>query len=964
MANATIPAAKLLQILQANQLIEKTRLDALLATLSPEVMADTATLANAIATAKLLSKFQLALLTSGKSRSLMVAGKYRIIDRLGAGGMGLVYLCEHIRMKRAVALKVLPQKAAKEPGTLARFMKEAQIAASLRHPNIVQAYDTDQDGGIHYFVMEYVDGVDLERLVKKIGPLSPVRAANYITQTAEGLQEAANQGMVHRDIKPANLLVDRDGVIKILDLGLARVFDDDQDLTQRFDQNSVIGTVDYIAPEQVIDSHNVDSRADIYSLGITFYFLLTGKTPFRDATTAQKLMMHQMREMPSVRELNPAVPEGMARIISKMVAKKREDRYQSPIEVADALQKWTSQPVPPPNDDEIPPKNFMIGSGSGGSSISGRSAPTSLRHRPNPQSSSASLRRQALQQKTNRNVTMSLVAAGCCIALVAIFVQFGGKSTTENRLQPEITTTTTTPSAPVERLPGFSRIDVGPSVRQSDLKNGQARLTEHDVWWLSGEDKEIIKETEPTWAATLRPRLIGKRHPILPFAFFTHPTVGFATLNPEGRVLPTETVINPAEIDRESNVHWTTPPVLEHQFNEVNSITCGFGPLSARINGTTLRVRSGAMLLHGPNNANSTVIGGGPNRLTLDFNQHPATISIISQPTGSQSAHHVHVKAQLAGLTNQPLILSGTPLATVSIDKLPTDIKQLVIQGLVNDEAAMFEFQTGSDFANPQHRFPVVIGNARVNYSGSTKAEVRQSIRLLQNQIAQFHVDTPTKTGQIPLWLYGPISGSGRLIKSGNQLLMVMNPQNDYSGGTVVTGGNLSIQTRDGTPLGTGSVIIRPNAGLSGAGRIPGGITMEAGSVVVPGNDDGYPLHVSNRWTIDPKQPACRFQARLTNQSKTLAMYDGTAPLDWSNVTLEIVLVPPFQPIATTKMFLVHNLSSNSSMSNFLNALPDGRVRSNDRQYSARIGYQGNAATGNTTGGNDIVLFDWLPESP
>src|SRR5262245_56404965 len=236
-----------------------------------------------------LTDFQAEQLLQGKYRGFNV-GKYKVLERLGVGAMGTVYLCEHPGMRRRVAIKVLPASLASNPSILARFQREAKAMAAIDHVNLVQAHDIDQDGQMHFLVMDYVDGVNLQQLVLRVGALNPLRAANYIRQAAQGLQHAHEAGLVHRDIKPGNLLVDRTGIVRILDLGLARFFHDNEDmLTVQYDDKVMLGTVDYVAPEQVRDSHNVDIRADIYSLGATFYFLLSGQPMFPEGTKPQKL---------------------------------------------------------------------------------------------------------------------------------------------------------------------------------------------------------------------------------------------------------------------------------------------------------------------------------------------------------------------------------------------------------------------------------------------------------------------------------------------------------------------------------------------------------------------------------------------------------------------------------------------------------------------------------------------------
>jgi tRNA A-37 threonylcarbamoyl transferase component Bud32 len=301
-----------------------------------------------------LTHFQAEQFLLGKWRRFTI-GKYKVLERLGSGGMGSVYLCEHTLMRRRVAVKVLPTAKAEDPAALERFFREARAVAALDHPNIVRAYDIDQEDNLHFLVMEHVDGSNLQEIVKKTGPLDPLRAAHYMTQSALGLQHAfETAGLVHRDIKPGNILVDRNGIVKILDMGLARFFHDEEDnITKKFDEN-VLGTADYLAPEQALNSHDVDVRADIYSLGATFYFTLTGRTPFSEGTVAQKLIWHQTRQPKAIRSLRPEVPEALTAVIDRMMAKDANQRFQTPAKVAEALSPWTQTPIPPPPESEMP----------------------------------------------------------------------------------------------------------------------------------------------------------------------------------------------------------------------------------------------------------------------------------------------------------------------------------------------------------------------------------------------------------------------------------------------------------------------------------------------------------------------------------------------------------------------------------------------------------------------------------
>jgi eukaryotic-like serine/threonine-protein kinase len=311
-------------------------------------------LAARLVAAGLLTQFQAEQLLLGKHRGYSI-GKYRILERIGAGGHSTVYLGEHMVVKRRVAIKVLPMARSENPSALARFYREARATGALDHPNLVKAYDVDCDNGLHFLVMDYVDGSSLQQIVARFGPLSIERSAHYIRQAAQGLQAAHAAALVHRDIKPANIILDRLGVIRVLDLGLARFFCDNEDpLTLKYDENSVLGTADYVAPEQALNSHEVDSRADIYSLGATFYFLLSGRPLFPEGQITHKLIWHQTRQPTPLRQLRPEVSPKLSAVVERMLDKARERRYQNVAEVMDALLPWTAEPVPPPSAEEMP----------------------------------------------------------------------------------------------------------------------------------------------------------------------------------------------------------------------------------------------------------------------------------------------------------------------------------------------------------------------------------------------------------------------------------------------------------------------------------------------------------------------------------------------------------------------------------------------------------------------------------
>ncbi|WP_417391050.1 protein kinase domain-containing protein [Gimesia sp.] len=288
---------------------------------------------------KKVTKLQAQLVYQGKGDRLLL-GNYLILDKIGAGGMGDVYLAEHRRMERRVALKTLPAAMTRDTQSILRFQREVKAAAKLTHPNIVTAYDADEANGVHYFVMEYVEGIDLSAVVKKRGLLNVDVAVDYILQAAKGLEFAHNKGVIHRDIKPANLLLDNAGTIKILDMGLARIEEEAHEIpaTQLTQDGSVMGTVDYMAPEQAKDTHTADARSDIYSLGCSLYYLLTGESVYRGSTMVNRIMAHQNDPIPSLTGKHILISQDVDAVFQKMVAKKPEDRFQSMSEVIVAIE--------------------------------------------------------------------------------------------------------------------------------------------------------------------------------------------------------------------------------------------------------------------------------------------------------------------------------------------------------------------------------------------------------------------------------------------------------------------------------------------------------------------------------------------------------------------------------------------------------------------------------------------------
>ncbi len=343
--------AQFLAVLEASQLLREVALRQVreqVAQGPPDLTLNR--LARSMVRAGVLTNYQVDRLSEGHSNGFYV-GKYKLLDVLGRGGMGTVYLAEQTTMLRLVALKVVTNIAGCHPGTLIRFKREARAVASLSHPNIVQAYDFDEIDGIPFISMEYAEGIDAADQVARFGKLSWSQAADHIMQAALGLEHARQAGLVHRDIKPGNLLISTKGEVKLLDLGLCMHSDNRKETLVTRDIQ--VGTVDLMAPEQAIDSHRVDTRADIYSLGCVFYALLAARLPFLGKNTAQKLMLHQTADPRPIQRHCPDVPPELAAIIAKMMEKKPEDRFQTPAEVAEALAPFAVRQIPPYNPDTI-----------------------------------------------------------------------------------------------------------------------------------------------------------------------------------------------------------------------------------------------------------------------------------------------------------------------------------------------------------------------------------------------------------------------------------------------------------------------------------------------------------------------------------------------------------------------------------------------------------------------------------
>ena len=331
-----------LATLTRSRLLERPRLDQALA--ERHSTSSARTFAEALVARGFLTHYQAEKLLLGLWQGL-VLGPYHVLAPLGRGGMGTVYLARDSRVAvhTLVALKILPPKRAREEeNALARFRREMDLGRRLAHPNVTRTLDAGIDADVHYIAMEYVPGTSLRRLVDRDGPRPVSEAARIFRDVAAGLSHAHERGLIHRDLKPSNIMVTPDGTAKILDLGLAMLVDEIVPEGCRVvgGENYIVGTMDYIAPEQGVNARDVGPRTDLYSLGASLYFTLTGAPPFPGGTSKQKLRWHRTEIPPPVRSINPGVPPELETLVQELMAKRPEDRPVSADAVWERLQPW------------------------------------------------------------------------------------------------------------------------------------------------------------------------------------------------------------------------------------------------------------------------------------------------------------------------------------------------------------------------------------------------------------------------------------------------------------------------------------------------------------------------------------------------------------------------------------------------------------------------------------------------
>ena len=866
--------------------------------------------------------------------------------------------------------------------------------------------------------MEYVDGIDFAKLVGKAGPLDGTRAANYVAQAADGLAHAHERNLVHRDIKPSNVLVDRDGVVKVLDMGLARFFDGRAgNLTGRLDGGGVMGTADYIAPEQALDAE-VTAKADIYSLGCTFYYLLAGRAPFADANVTQKLLLHQMREPPPPADFRADLEDGLAQVAGWMMAKLPADR-PSAAQVVEALRPWLGRPVAPPSAEELPPTPWgdrvERAAGSGTSLVASAGSTAKLRNtvpaggsaaqeiasavavataegsafafdddhpppaaKPVPVAVAADGPRASSPAKRKRTRWIAGGAAAVAAAVVAVVaLTRPGTKAPDPDPGPK-------PPAAVEPFavgPGFTlvKLDAG-SPRPGRGKVG-VRTAATDALVVAGPELAAAGDAEALLLHALRGDLVGRGVKVVPYAVGYAPTYAktpstFLTVKPDGGLRPLS--LKPDDNDyvvvaehkdineppvpladaADANVlvlhHVVVPPSL----TRVNSLNVGMVDIHGSPGGSTLRVASGGVLVWRTSSAGISLSAQGDNPPDLDFNARTGFVTICSEQDFHDRERFPDKREREYVLRSRLVNFGGKPLV---LSGLTGNGFRLDNGG--NDNPALVV--QGLPLLSAAGTFDVSFGDEKaLGKPGGPVTLVEAALvytgngpaaadRTLTLGGSKASVLRVPDGGGVLRW-DGRAVGPGQLVKDGAGTVVFTNKVNDFTGGTDVVGGRLDLHGDNGTPAGRGPVRVGTGAALSGSGRIDGPLTVAAGGTLQPGTV-GKPLTTRGTAAL---AAGSKLAVAAAANGRLLVIDGAEQRTKLDGVNLEWRPADGQALTAGDKCFVI--VSSHGPCSGTFAGLPEGaEAASADGKWVAKVGYRGSAAKGTPAGGNDVVLYDF-----
>jgi hypothetical protein len=545
-----------------------------------------------------------------------------------------------------------------------------------------------------------------------------------------------------------------------------------------------------------------------------------------------------------------------------------------------------------------------------------------------------------------------------------------------------------TPPVPARGTParparGFGYLLLEAGTARPSVVNGDIRETPTDVLYVNSSDlaKALSGDTDLT-PVFVRDAVGRGAVRVVPYAVVqTASTYANTLLAVDGsgpRALSLADILTADRLDgatADHNVMLRGPIILKAGPTELNSLIADLSDVSAGPGGSTIKIHSGALLLAGSPRDRNTALGAGSDPLTLDFAGRTGYLTLTSDldfsVKGRATREHL-VRARLTGFGESPLVLSGMWATALGLDASENEASRLVVQGISltggssADKLFRVSFIDDRELGRPKGSVTLI--DASLNYRGDASLDIDRPLILVANRTGRLAATERVKGPKVTLRWAGKVSGGGRLLKAGNAPVALMNGQNDYSGGTEVASGLLSLGAENGTPLGSGGVIVNNGGTLTGTGRVPGGVTVRPGGNLQPGTDAGKALRVSGLSLQKGKiagregDVTATFTARPTGAADNkLLIYEGAGALDIGSASLKVTPAPSFQPTDATRLYLIVNTKAPAVKGTFQNLEGGARVVTTDGKWMARISYQGDAKSGVAAGGKDVMLYDWMP---